>query len=117
MLLSVQSARGPALSVTIHCAAVALLFLAGTNSDLRHAVTSTLDRVILTYPKLPPGPGGGGSGDGSLLRASRGRPPKIAPRQFTPPAVVLHNLDPKLPMAPSIVLPADVKLPQVDLLA
>jgi TonB family protein len=103
------------MSVTIHCAVVALLFLAGTNHQLQVTVQSSLDRIIVFAPRMPPGPGGGGSGDGSTLRASQGRLPRIAPRQFTPPTVVPHNLDPKLPMEPTLVIASDVKLLQLDL--
>jgi TonB family protein len=113
----IESARGPAMSVTIHCAAVALLFLAGANSKVQQAVLPMLDRIRLISPYVPPGPGGGGSGDRSPLPASKGRLPRIAPRQFTPPAVVIHNMDPKLPMEPTLVISADVKLPQLDILA
>jgi len=116
MLESVQSAKGPALSVTIHCAAVALLFLAGANPKVRLTVESTLDRMTLIEPYVPSADrGGGGSGDRSPLPASKGRLPRIAPRQFTPPLVVIHTMDPKLPMEPTLVIAADVKLPQVDL--
>lgn len=111
-----QSAKGPALSVTIHCAVVALLFLAGGNPQVRKTVESTLDRIRLIEPYVPPaGHGGGGGGDRSPLPASQGRLPKIATRQFTPPVVVIHNLDPKLPMEPTLVISADVKLPQLEL--
>jgi len=117
MLESVQSAKGPALSVTIHCAAVALLFLAGANPKVRQTVESTLGRMTLIEPYIQSvDHGGGGSGDRSPLPASKGRLPRIAPRQFTPPLVVIHNMmDPKLPMEPTLVISADVKLPQVDL--
>ena len=118
MLESVQSTKGPALSVTIHCAAVALLFLAGANPKVQQAIRSTLDQVKLISPYIPrAGSGGGGGGDRSPLPASKGRLPRIAPRQFTPPAAVIRNMDPKLPMEPTLVISADVKLPRVDLLA
>jgi len=103
------------MSVTIHCAIVALLFLAGTNSKVRQTVRSTMDRIRLIDPYVPAGHGGGGSGDRSPLPASKGRLPRIAPRQFTPPLAVVHNMDPKLPMEPTLTISADVKLPQVDL--
>jgi TonB family protein len=116
MFESVQPAKGPALSVTIHCAAVALLFLSGANLKVRQTVESTLDRMTLIEPYVPSaGRGGGGSGDRSPLPASKGRLPRIAPRQFTPPLVVIHNMDPKLPMEPTLVISADVRLPQVNL--
>jgi TonB family protein len=105
------------MSVTIHCAVVALLFLAGANPKLQQSVQSTLNQFKLIDPYVPPGPGGGGSGDHSPLAASKGRLPRIAPRQFTPPLAVIRNMDPKLPMEPTLVISADVKLPQVDILA
>jgi periplasmic protein TonB len=118
MLDSIQSVRGPAMSVTIHCAIVALLFLAGTNSNVRQTVQPMLDRIKLIDPYMSSAHvGGGGSGDRSPLPASKGRLPRVAPRQFTPPAVVLHNMDPKLPMEPTLVMSADVRLPQLELLA
>lgn len=59
--------------------------------------------------------GGGGGGDRSPLPASKGRLPKLAPRQFTPPAAVIRNQNPKLPMEPTLVIPPDVNLPSVNL--
>jgi len=116
MLQPVQSLRGPATSVAIHCVAVALLFLAGANPRVRRAVQSTLGQVKLIEPYVAAGTGGGGSGDHSALPASKGRLPRIAPRQFTPPAAVIRNMNPKLPMEPTLVL-SDVRLPQVDISA
>ena len=59
--------------------------------------------------------GGGGGGDRSPLPASKGRLPKVALRQFVPPAAVFNNPAPKLVMEPSILVPPDVSLPTVDL--
>jgi periplasmic protein TonB len=50
-----------------------------------------------------------------LLAASKGRLPKIAPRQFTPPAAVINNPNPKLVMDPSILAPPDVQMPNVNM--
>ena len=54
--------------------------------------------------KPPASSGGGGGGSDSPLDASKGKLPKAAPRQFTPPRV--DPTDSKLPMAPSIVADA-----------
>lgn len=106
------------MSVTIHCAIVALLLLAGANPKVRETIQPTLDRIRLISPYIPSThTGGGGSGDRSLLPASKGRLPRIAPRQFTPPAAILHSTEPKLPIEPTLVMSADVRLPQVDVLA
>jgi periplasmic protein TonB len=58
--------------------------------------------------------GGGGGGDRSPLPASRGKLPKAALRQFTPPAAVLANMNPKLAMEPTIIAPPDTVLPQIN---
>jgi TonB family protein len=51
--------------------------------------------------------GGGGGGARQVLDASKGKLPKVAPRQFTPPRVdpIEH---PKLPMEATIVAPEDI---------
>jgi len=59
--------------------------------------------------------GGGGGGDRDKLQAPKGKLPKLAMEQFTPPAVVVRNMDPKLPMEPTVVIPPQVKVPQVNM--
>lgn len=59
--------------------------------------------------------GGGGGGDRDKLQASQGRLPKQSMQQFTPPAVVIRNPNPKLPMDPTIVVPPQVHIQQPDL--
>ncbi len=54
--------------------------------------------------------GGGGGGDRDKLPAPRGRLPKQAMEQFTPPAMVIRNDNPKLAVEPTIVVPPQVKL-------
>lgn len=104
------------MSVTIHCAVVVLLFLAGANHNVQDALRATANAVpILIAPYIPAGHGGGGGGDNSPLPASRGRLPRIAPRQFTPPSVVIHNINPKLVMEPTLVISSDVSLPHLDM--
>src|SRR5947209_15737012 len=55
--------------------------------------------------------GGGGGGEHAKIFESKGRLPKIAPEQFTPPTVEIRNDHPKLAMEPTIVAPPNVKLP------
>ncbi|HSL71796.1 MAG TPA: TonB family protein, partial [Longimicrobiales bacterium] len=55
--------------------------------------------------------GGGGGGDRDKLEAPKGRLPKLAMEQITPPAVVVRNVAPKLPVEPTVVIPPQVKLP------
>jgi TonB family protein len=116
MFQNSRSTRGPAMSLTIHCAAIALLFVAGANRGVRDAMRATAHAVpLLMAPYLPSGHGGGGSGDRSPIPASRGRLPRVAPRHFTPPLVVVQNTQPRLVMEPTLVLSQEVKLPQIDL--
>ncbi len=56
--------------------------------------------------------GGGGGGDRDKLAAPKGALPKTAREQFTPPAVVVRNENPKLPVVPTVVAP-DLKLSAV----
>jgi TonB family protein len=55
--------------------------------------------------------GGGGGGEHAKLFENKGRLPKIAPQQFTPPTVEIRNTAPKLVMEATIVAPPNVKLP------
>jgi TonB family protein len=55
--------------------------------------------------------GGGGGGNAAKIIESKGRLPKIAPEQITPATVEILNTKPKLAVAPTVVAPANVKLP------
>lgn len=74
-------------------------------------------RDFVQQPKAAqtPSNGGGGGGDRSALPASKGRLPKVAMRQFTPPLAVILNPDPKLTIEPTIIAPPDVGMPQVSM--
>ncbi|MGB8769208.1 MAG: energy transducer TonB [Candidatus Korobacteraceae bacterium] len=60
--------------------------------------------------------GGGGGGDRDKLNAPKGALPKLAKDQITPPAIVIRNDNPKLPVPPSVVVPPQLKLPTVGAL-
>lgn len=103
------------MSLMIHCGIVALLCVFGASREMRRSFATAAERVTpLIAPYFPSGHGGGGGGDRSPLPASRGRLPKIAPRQFTPPTAVIFNAHPKLPMEPALLIAPDVSLPQVN---
>ena len=55
--------------------------------------------------------GGGGGGDRDKLQAPKGKLPKFAMEQITPPAMVIRNEHPKLAVEPTVVMPPHVKLP------
>ena len=52
--------------------------------------------------------GGGGGGDHDPLPAPKGRLPKFAMQQITPPSIVLRNPHPKLTAEPTVVVPPQV---------
>lgn len=54
--------------------------------------------------------GGGGGGDRDKLAATKGKLPKLSMQQLAPPAVVIRNDNPKLPVEPTVVVPPDIKL-------
>jgi TonB family protein len=112
------------MSLAIHFSTVALLFALGTNKHVQDAVKQTAILIapvdLAPYmPEAAPKPkvmgGGGGGGDRSPTPASKGQAPKFSPRQFVPPAAVVHNENPKLLMEPTLIGPEDVKLPQNNL--
>ena len=103
---------------------VVLLFTIASSKavqdKMKQAITPLIAPNIEPYiPKMQPQKqtmgGGGGGGDRSPLPASKGRLPKIAPRQFTPPVAVIQNQNPKLVMEPTIVVPPNVPLPNVNM--
>ena len=111
------------MSVLIHVGVVALLLIVGTNKRVQQVVK---DNVLIFAPDLKPfepanAPkkkamgGGGGGGDRSPTPASKGKLPKIAPRQFVPPEAVVRVQDPKLVMEPTLVIQPDANLPKVNM--
>ena len=112
-----------AYSLAIHVTVIVLLFTLASSKAVQQAakdVTSLIVPIDLAAyqpkagPQKPSG-GGGGGGDRSPLPAAKGRLPKISPRQFTPPVQVFNNLNPKLPMEPTIIAPPDVNMPNVNM--
>lgn len=109
--------RAGLCSALIHVLVIVLLFTVGSSIAEKTAKTIMgSDVTSIIAPYIPQaankrGGGGGGGGDRSPLPASKGKLPKQALRQFTPPVARVNNPDPKLPMAPSIIVPPDIKLP------
>ena len=111
-------------SILFHVFGVVVLITLASSSTVRKAIQPTTTLIIAPdlAPYEPPmAPkkqlmgGGGGGGDRSPLPASKGRLPKMSPKQFTPPMAVVNNPDPKLIMEPTLVGPPDVKLPNVNM--
>ena len=114
--------RSWVMSFAIQSAAVLLLFTVLSNHTVQEKVRQSVSLVLPLDPVTPAAQvkkdtmqGGGGGGDRSPLPASKGRLPKAAVRQFTPPSAVLNNANPKLAMDPTILAPPDVQLPSVNM--
>lgn len=111
-----------AIAFAVHVGIVLLLVVPfawyGMQSTIQAKNKSGLDVTPLDISpyvsKLPAGNnkagGGGGGGDRSITPATKGRAPKFAMTQFTPPTAVLKNLNPKLPMDPSLLGPPELKV-------
>jgi len=111
--------RSSAYSLAIHVTVVVLLFTLASSKAVQQAAkdltTTLIAPDIEPYqpkagPQKPSG-GGGGGGDRSPLPAAKGRLPKASLKQFTPPVQVYNNLNPKLPMEPTIIAPPDMNIP------
>jgi periplasmic protein TonB len=107
-------------SFVAHLVVIALLLLLGRYAAVhRHEIQQQVMALVtdISPYALPPSPskagGGGGGGDRSKLQASKGALPKLAREQITPPAIVVRNENPKLPVPPTVVVPPQIKLPQI----
>lgn len=68
------------------------------------------DDIPTLQPSKTQSGGGGGGGDRDKLQATKGKLPKLAMEQITPPAVVVRNEHPKLTAEPTVVVPPEVKM-------
>jgi periplasmic protein TonB len=110
-------ANGVAISAMIHVAVVGLLL---SGIFVSHQITERKERQVVTL--IAPSPdsyalpvskkvisGGGGGGDRDIIPAPKGHPPKATlEQQITPPAIVMHNPQPKLAVQPTVVAPPAV---------
>ncbi len=107
-------------SAIVHVAALALLLSGAT---FGHQVVQQVKEQHETVTLIAPSPdsytmpvakkivsGGGGGGDRDKLPATKGRLPKPAMQQITPPAIIVRNEHPKLAVQPTVVVPPQVHL-------
>jgi len=118
-------ANGVVVSAMIHVAVIGLLI---SGAFVSHQVVQRLaerEHVTLIAPTpdnyaLPTAKievsGGGGGGDRDPLPAPKGRLPKLALQQITPPAIVLRNSKPKLAVEPTVVVPPQVHVAENKML-
>ena len=106
-------------STVVHVLAIAAI-IAGTIMARRMVQQITQAQPVMPLitpdeiPTLPPSKtiagGGGGGGDRDKFQAPKGKLPKQSMEQFTPPAMVVRNDHPKLPVEPTVVVPPQIKL-------
>jgi len=111
--------NGVMMSAMIHAAILGLLLSGALFS--RQIVQQVAPRQVVTL--IAPSPdsyalptakklisGGGGGGDRDPLPAPKGRLPKFAMKQITPPAIVMRNEKPRLAVEPTVVVPPQVRV-------
>lgn len=108
------------ISIGLHAGIIALLVipfithLSTSSTEAKNKMDMTPLDISPYVAKLPAGTkkagGGGGGGDRSITPPTKGRAPKFAYTQFTPPEATLKNPAPKLPMDPTLLGPPDLKL-------
>ncbi len=112
-------ANGVTVSAIVHIVLIGLVLASVPYS--RQIVQRIAPRQIVTL--VAPSPdsytlrvspkvvsGGGGGGDRDVLPAPKGRLPKLAMQQITPPAMVVRNEKPRLTVEPTVVVPPQVHL-------
>ena len=109
------------MSVVLQSAVVLSVFAAAVTPAVQHKIVNAVIPLVAPvdlapYQQKAGVRGGGGGGDRSTLDASKGRLPKPALKQFTPPMAVVANLNPKLSMDPTIIAPPDLQLQNVNMI-
>jgi len=106
------------ISFLLHIAAAGAILASSTflythREEIKQQVTGLV--VNISPYILPPAStkagGGGGGGDRDKLAASKGALPKLSREQIAPPAAVIRNPAPVLPVDPSVVVPPNISLP------
>jgi protein TonB len=109
---------GATLSTIAHIIVISAI-LVGTYYLGKKVVEKPRENIVLVAPSMDvpvmkPAPtqsgGGGGGGDRDKFQAPKGNIPKPAMEQITPPAIVVRNDHPKLPVQPTVVMPPEVKM-------
>ena len=120
--------HGMMATAVVHCIFVFVVFGLG-GGDLGEANRGSVTLIIpvdvspyLAQLRVPPkaktgdSGGGGGGGASSALPASRGRLPRFSlDPQLAPPTPIIRNPNPILSVEPTVRVPPDVSVPQVDM--
>ena len=106
--------RSTFYSVLLHAAAIALILFATTGTNPPVLLVRPMLRAARDLVFMPAPDRGGGGGQSQSAPPQLGHLPRPAPRVFTPPVVDIRNLDPKLPIEPTILAPSDTVMPVVN---
>ena len=113
---SKRGAYGSTIVHVIAIVAIIALSLLGRKvvQQVQKHETVTLIAPSEDIPTMQPAKtqvgGGGGGGDRDVFKAPKGRLPKLAMEQVTPPQIVVRNDHPKLTAEPTVVVPPQIKL-------
>ena len=106
------------VSFLLHIVAAGLIvasssFVYNHREEIKQQVTGIVTDIspYVLPPSSTKAGGGGGGGDRDKLAASKGALPKLSREQITPPAAVIRNPAPILPVDPSVVVPPNITLP------
>jgi protein TonB len=112
-------ANGVATSAVVHVVLIGLILASATFSHQIVQRVAPREIVTLIAPSpdsytLPTSPkvvsGGGGGGDHDPVPVRKGRLPKPAMQQITPPSIIVRNEKPHLTAEPTVVVPPQVHL-------
>jgi TonB family protein len=89
-------------------------YLVAHHREIRQQVVGIVTDIspYILPPSASKAGGGGGGGDRDKLAASKGDLPRLSRQQLAPPAIVVRNENPKLPVEPTVVVPPEIHLPQ-----
>lgn len=119
---SEYSGKSKAVSMAVHIGLVVIGLAIGTNEKVIEVVKENVTLVapdLSAYMPTPAKPklsgGGGGGGNNNPLPVNKGKLPRPDLKQFTPPTQEILNPDPKLVMEPTVIVPPDTPLPNVNM--
>jgi protein TonB len=86
-----------------------------TQANTTHVTLLEPTGLVNLPPKSEKAGGGGGGGRREPTPASKGKLPKLSDKQLTPPTPKIVNLDPVLPVEPTLIVPTLAQLPNVNM--
>jgi periplasmic protein TonB len=117
-----RSPLSSGIAILLHVVVVGLMILFALQAWRERAIHKKLNETAVDIkPFMPTTPksqqtmgGGGGGGTHSPIEASKGKLPDMAKTQITPPQILKID-HPKLPVPATIVMPQQIKLPDVNM--